>query len=877
MVAGTQQFVLQFTADTTGMQTSLRGFAGTAKTLLAEIQTIASRPIKPGGISPAASAGLGDIGPLAGVSAPLLGGFQQDITSQARAGGASSIGARRAGQEALRQAEIALAQQYNLTKSEQILLSRSIERHIGAENNAVRATETRALREFQAAESLRGDTARERVASESALRAKAQRIVAEQQEAEVLRRLTRQEARLAGLRGAEARAAISRASQSGAAGAVGQRPGEFLGGGFRQTLRFAIPSALLFGAAAGIRSIVQEAEELEQINVRLTSQFENLGSLNVFDDLIKSFGQIPDEANRAAVATEELNSFREATAGIALDTGVAADQVLALGSSFVGLFASFDGSDDNFRRLAQEATKITSEFSVITGLNPEEAFNDLVGAVRTFANEAPDVNVLLKNLSDDLVSVADVSGVAAEELADFVGRIAPVSETAGFLIEEVAAIGGALLQASGLGGAVLAEQFGRIVSTFGDGLDEELADLAINVPEIGLNLEDIFSGNTKDVLFQLIEGFEGLSEAQQRQIISSVGSRREGNTLATLLQNNTAVFTALAAQQDNAGAATERFGKISETLTVSFNQLKVELELLGQELLQGGLGDILQDLIAVASTFADILDKGLGPAIAGISSIVGVFPPELLALSVAMALGSRSAIALGKGLLSARSATTGITTEFSKLGGSAAGASTATSGLRTAARGLTGALAAAIIVSAAWSAGSALYSANTERAKRQTEEFTSVLRDSGSEFVAIADRARELNVELEETIRLEGAASAGRGGGGSVDPTGFGAGLVSLARGRDDLEDINKLLDFAGLNASQLVAELIKVEQETGRLNSPQVASVLTSESGSFEQLLGDEPSKSRVALVNALDRLAKDEGLSQGQKIGRASCRERV
>ena len=742
-----------------------------------------------------------------------------------------------------------------------------------ASDTVIKGKVDRALVEETLANQVKQQASEERVVSEQALRAKARRIVAEGQEAEALIKLTREENKLANVTRARARANLSRASQAGATGATGQTPGEFLGGGIRQTLRFAIPSALLFGAASGIRSIVEEAEELEQINVRLQAQFENLSGLRVFDNLIESFGELPNAANRAAVATLELNAFRDAAAGISQDTGVATDQVLELGSSFVGLFASFDGVDGDFRSLAEEATRITSEFSVITGLDPQEAFNDLVGAVRTFADEAPDVNVLLAQLSDDLISVADVSGVAAEELADFVGRIAPVSETAGFLIEEVAAIGGALLQASGLGGAQLAEQFGRIVSTFGDGLDEELAGLAVEVPEIGLNLEDIFSGNTKDVLFQLIEGFEGLTEAQQRQIIASVGSRREGNTLATLLQNNTAVFTALEAQQDNAGAAGERLAQVQETLTVRFNQLKVQLEQLGQQLLQGGLGDILQDLVAVASIFADVIATVLGPAVAGLSKLFEIFPPELLAFAAAVAIGSSAMKSLGTSLNFVQQAfrTGGLAGGLNDIGGAARGATTATSGFRVASRALGGALGVAGIAMTGYSLITSVMAANAARARKEIDDFTTALRDSGSDFVTIADRARELNVELEETIRLQDAAASGGTQTGQFDESvGFGAGLVSLARGRDDLEDINKLLAASGLNANEFAAELIRISEETGRLSIPEGKAAIGGSAGdrSFDRLLGEEPSESRVALVEALNKLANDEGLSQGQLI---------
>ena len=178
-------------------------------------------------------------------------------------------------------------------------------------------------------------------------------------------------------------------------------------------------------------------------------------------------------------------------------------------------------------------------------------------------------------------------------------------KAAGFSLEELNAIGATLLQGSGIGGAALAEQFGRIISTFGENIDRELARVAIEVPDLGINIDDITGGNVKNVLTDLINGFDALSDAQQRQVIASIGSRREGNTLATLLQGTTTFQQALAAQTDTTGERQERFNEIVNTLTVSLNQLKVEFEQLGQVILNAGLGSVLNALL---QTFTDLAE-----------------------------------------------------------------------------------------------------------------------------------------------------------------------------------------------------------------------------------------------------------------------------
>lgn len=815
MVAGNQQFVLQFTANTSQMTSSLKAFSGTAKTLLNEIQTVASRPIN---INATAQSSLltGDIRGAAAALAPQFSQIGADVSGAAVAGGATRVQGGRLAQQAVNQAVQRTAGAFGLTADQQAELQRTVQRQILVTNQAATATGSVAAERFREAELIKAGIVRERTSSEAAIRAKAQRVVAEQQQAEALRRLTRQEARLAGLRGAEARAAISRASQAGPGAGTSQTPNEFLRGGFRSTLRFAIPSAILFGTASGISAIVKESEELEQINVRLAGQFKNLGTLGTFDGLLGEIGLAVTELNRTTVAAAQLDDFREAITEVSFATGITSDKIFELGGAFVGFFSSLDGADKNLSGLAAQATRISAEFSVITGLDTETAFNDLTASVRVFSTGGVDLNSQLAELSDNLVSVSDTSGVAAGELADFVGRIAPIAQTAGFAAEEVAAIGGALLQASGLGGAVLAEQFGRIISTFGEGLDQELADLAIEVPDLGLNLDDIFSGNTRDVLFQLVNGFDELSEAQQRQVIASIGSRREGNTLATLLTNQQGVFQGLASQQDNAGAASERFADVSETLTVKFNQLKVQFEKLGLALLQGGLGEILQDFVALISVLADSL-KILIPVFGAFAKLTGLIPSELAALGIALLIANRTLIGFGGALAGAGQSLRSlrIGAAINEIGTNASASAAGVGKLSASFRILNGALGIVMLAFTAFQLIRSVQNKTDEDLIGRQSRLTDSLREAGNQYVTIADRARKYNEELERTADLQSRVVGtdgvlSMGSPAAAASAGLGQGIRDIAGDKDALGELLILIEGSGLGLNQIAAAAVE-------------------------------------------------------------------
>lgn len=378
--------------------------------------------------------------------------------------------------------------------------------------------------------------------------------------------------------------------------------GSFFGGGIASTLRFAIPSTLLFGSFRAISEIVREAEELEQVFVRLDAQFQSLGSRGVFG------GSSPEEQIERTAAA--LENFKEELLATSRETGIAADQTASFGQQFLGLFSSI-GSGFGADELAAQATQITNEFSVIAGLDPKNTFDDLSGSIRSFADTGQEAISLLDQVTDAVINVSDATGVSAAEITDFVGRIGPAAAQAELEINEVVAIGATALQGSGVGGAALAEQFSRILTGLQGELGGDLSRLALEFEsafsniDLGggrsvadqFNISNIAAGETRQVLLGLINGFDSLSESQQRQIIASIGSRREGATLAAVLQNVSTFTTALNAQTTSAVTRQERFADIIDRLTGRLSRLRVEFTQLGLRLFDAGLRDVLSGLL----------------------------------------------------------------------------------------------------------------------------------------------------------------------------------------------------------------------------------------------------------------------------------------
>lgn len=457
------------------------------------------------------------------------------------------------------------------------------------------------------------------------LQARAQEVILRNQQNAQLRRAVQQEARRQGL-GLGTRAQL--AAQGGGRG--GQSG--FLAGGLASTLRFAIPSAALFGAVRGVSSLIENGKELELVFNRITAQFEQL---NQQQDLQGQF-------DAAA-----LENFQEGIIDISRETGVAATIVGDLAESFVGLFVE-QGPETGLA-----LTELAVQLAVITDLEPGEAFNDLGAALRAFVSEGDDVVQVATQISDTVVAIRNTTGVAGDELTDFVSRVAALGVEAGGSVQQLTALGATIQQASGVGGAALAEQFGRILSGFSTGVGREIFEISQNIDGLDISAEDVNAGRAIPVLLELIESYDDLNDAQRSQLRTQLGGRREGATLVALLNNNATALRVLNEDLVQGGEAQDEFNRRQETLSQQLRQLGASFQELGIRLFEAGLSDLLIGFVNALEVLVTIADATVIPILETLADLLSVLPDGF----GGAALG---AIALGAALRTTRGGVGGV-------------------------------------------------------------------------------------------------------------------------------------------------------------------------------------------------------------------------
>lgn len=379
--------------------------------------------------------------------------------------------------------------------------------------------------------------------------------------------------------------------------------GQLLRSGITTTAKYAGSAALLYGGVSAVTNMVREAQVLEERFNLLSAELNAVGK------------------------GEQLEPLKRQIFDIARQTGVATEEVATLAST-IGPAFEFDP------QATATALDVATKVARLADVPATEIFNDLIAGARAFADTDPMGNLLqsqaevLTRFADIGTAIRNLTGVSLKEFEDFIGRVAPSAQIAGFSEEAISGIGAALLQGSGLPGATLAEQFNRIITSFPE-ISLELADSVAEIPKLAealgtVGFDKLYAGDAS-VLVEITQAVEGLTEAEKRMFLSRVGGRREGQTLSALFNNPQTLTNALRAAADSEGALDAEMQRRRETLAQQVRELGVAFTQFGQSLYDAGIGDILKDLVQVLQFFGNVInfvgDRLNGPIIGQISQL----------------------------------------------------------------------------------------------------------------------------------------------------------------------------------------------------------------------------------------------------------------
>jgi hypothetical protein len=309
----------------------------------------------------------------------------------------------------------------------------------------------------------------------------------------------------------------------------------FMGRIMRSTGTFMVrnlSSGLVFGVTRMFRQLLREALETEAQFIRVSDALEATGR------------------TAEGVRTELL--------GISVDLGRPLQDVYEVASNITGAFE--DVRDVEF------GTRIVAQLELISNgaLTAKNGFDALQTIASAFELEGVRE---LERIQDTAVAIQNVMAIGVNDTIEGIGGMAGQAAELNMELEETAVLVAAVAKGTNQGGKAAAEQFGRILSTF------ETQRGRSTLLEAGIGNLGMFSeGDVGGIVFDMIESWDDLTEAQQRNIKATFGSRREARAFNALINRREQILTTLIETENAHGLGQQR---VEEVMREMANQIRI--------------------------------------------------------------------------------------------------------------------------------------------------------------------------------------------------------------------------------------------------------------------------------------------------------------
>lgn len=362
--------------------------------------------------------------------------------------------------------------------------------------------------------------------------------------------------------------------------------------------------------------------------------FANLGS--VVKSGIAGLGSI----TKTAVA-----GITTAIAGVSTGIGGLGAASISVGKNFETAMskvqATSGASADDLEKLKEKALEMgaSTKFSAsesaevlnymaMAGWKTEQMIGGIGGIMDLAAASGEDLAMVSDIVTDGLTAFglsANESGRFADVLAaassnantnvSMLGEsfkyVAPVAGALGYSIEDTSVALGLMANAG-----IKASQSGTSLRTLMTNLASPTKNSAMAIQQLGLNIQDA-KGNMlpfNDVMVQLRDGFNGLTEAEKAQYAEMLAGKEGMSGLLAIVNSSQADFDKLTGAINNSsGGAAEMAEIMSDNLQGRLDELSSRLETLGikiYESIQVHLKEVTEYATGLVTELQNAFDKG---------------------------------------------------------------------------------------------------------------------------------------------------------------------------------------------------------------------------------------------------------------------------
>jgi TP901 family phage tail tape measure protein len=381
------------------------------------------------------------------------------------------------------------------------------------------------------------------------------------------------------------------------------------GAGALGTLRYGVPSMLMYAGFGAMTNAVQTANDLQL-------------EFSIIEDQLNSIGQ-----------SDAFEHIEQSVLDTAKATGQSVSDLARLERQLIGAFSGIDpgsalGAMD-FTQLAEEQMRSAGQLAEVVGLPLTEITDGLTASSLAF-------DKTFGEIGDVVVALENNTGVLGKETVNFLGDIAPVAKEAGFSMEQMSVLAAQVQQRSGRSGTALAEQFNRIIPAVSAAKSELLAlaatEESLGTPEF---IDALYNNDIATVLRDIGQAYGDLGTSSQTAIVNLLGGRREAGALIPALANIDQFNDLMHEAEDSAGSLEARFTKVRETIANTLDRLRESAKQLFLTIYEGGLDSLLQAILEIGDGLIKILDPAFD-MLGKFLNLMGGLPATMLIVAVAV-------------------------------------------------------------------------------------------------------------------------------------------------------------------------------------------------------------------------------------------------
>jgi TP901 family phage tail tape measure protein len=302
------------------------------------------------------------------------------------------------------------------------------------------------------------------------------------------------------------------------------------------------------------------------------SQFQQgFEMLLSFDKAMVNLSKVTDGSR------EELESFRHEAVTVGKELGITADEVVRSTTEFSRLGYSLQES----KGLAENALV----YANVGDMTVEDASESMISALKGFGVAQDEAVRKSKEYSDIFNEVGNNYAISADGIGEALKRSSAILHQSGNSIEQSVALitsANTTIQNPRVVGTAL-----KTIAMRLRGVDEEGNKVATLVPELEqyfnrfgstiMESEDTFK-STYDIMGELAENWQNLSDIQQAQITELIGGKRQGSIVSSMIENWADATGSYESALNSAGSAQREFAKYQEGFEFRIGRLKGAME-----------------------------------------------------------------------------------------------------------------------------------------------------------------------------------------------------------------------------------------------------------------------------------------------------------